>query len=140
MWHLWIVSFSSSVYLRFYAKLSDCTTKRSLWNRTNLNVLKIKIKFPSHMVYKRTHTSRQLFSMSDRTISSLFTLPIEFVNRILDHLSDFNILCSMRNVCTRINAIVDIYHRYQVNFFFISNYLQNIIYSHYISYLDNVLF
>lgn len=46
---------------------------------------------------------------------SLHTLPIELVYRVLDNLDDFSLLCSLRNVCTRINAIVDSYSRYQVN-------------------------
>jgi hypothetical protein len=54
--------------------------------------------------------------MSDKIISSLLTLPIELVYRIFDHLNDETIICSMRNVCARVNLIVDSYHRYQVNF------------------------
>jgi hypothetical protein len=57
--------------------------------------------------------------MSAETILSLHTLPVELAYRILDHLDDFIILCSMRNVCKRINTIVDSYHRYQVNYFYI---------------------
>ena len=59
--------------------------------------------------------------MSDKFIPSLHTLPVELVYRILDHLNDFSMLCSVRNVCTRINTIVDSYYRYQVNFVSISN-------------------
>ncbi len=54
--------------------------------------------------------------MSDKIKFSLHTLPVELVYRILDHLHEITILCSMRNVCTRINAITDSYHRYQVNY------------------------
>ena len=46
----------------------------------------------------------------------LHELPIEFVYRILDHLDQFHILCSMRNVSLRLNKILDTYPRYQVNF------------------------
>jgi hypothetical protein len=60
--------------------------------------------------------------MSNKVILSLHTLPVELVYRILDHLDEFTFLCSMRNVCMRINAIVDNYHRYQVKFSFISIY------------------
>ncbi len=56
--------------------------------------------------------------MSNKITLSLITLPVELVYRILDKLDDFTIFCSMQNVCTRINAIVNTYHRYQVNFFF----------------------
>jgi hypothetical protein len=55
--------------------------------------------------------------MSNKTKPSLITLPVELVYRILDKLDNFTILCSMLNVCTRINAIVNTYHRYQVNIF-----------------------
>jgi hypothetical protein len=55
--------------------------------------------------------------MSNNFIPSLLALPVELVYRILDHLDEFNILSSMRNVCVRMNAIVDSYHRYQVGFF-----------------------
>jgi hypothetical protein len=55
--------------------------------------------------------------MTEKSILSLHTLPVEVVYRILDHLNKFNILWSMRNVCTRINTIVDTYQRYQVRFF-----------------------
>ena len=60
--------------------------------------------------------------MSDKCVSNLHTLPVELVNRILDHLNNQDILWSMENVCTRINAIVQIYLPYQVNFFLNENY------------------
>ncbi|CAF1486122.1 unnamed protein product [Adineta ricciae] len=44
---------------------------------------------------------------------SLITLPAEFVYRILDQLSDFDLFCSMQNVCYRLNQILNTYHRYQ---------------------------
>lgn len=71
------------------------------------------------------HTFQQFSSMSDKIIPSLHTLPVEFVYKILDELDDFTILCSMQNVCKRLNEIVHTYHRYQVNFSFIpmSNFL-----------------
>ncbi|CAF3439819.1 unnamed protein product, partial [Rotaria sp. Silwood2] len=51
--------------------------------------------------------------MSDKVLPSLLALPVELVYRILDKLDEFTILCSVRNVCTRLNAITDTYHRYQ---------------------------
>jgi hypothetical protein len=45
---------------------------------------------------------------------SLHTLPIEMLYRILDNLDNRTILLSCRNVCTRLNNIIDVYHRYQV--------------------------
>ena len=46
---------------------------------------------------------------------SLITLPIELVYRTLDHLDPVEILLSMRDVCTRLNAITSTYQPYQVN-------------------------
>ncbi len=57
--------------------------------------------------------------MSNKTISFL-TLPVELVYHILDNLDGEAIFLSFRNVCTRFNTIIDIYHRHQVNFSFIS--------------------
>jgi hypothetical protein len=53
--------------------------------------------------------------MADPVTPSLLTLPVELVYRILDKLDVFTILCSMRDVCTHINTIIDTYHRYKVN-------------------------
>ena len=58
---------------------------------------------------------QQPSTMTDKTKPSLATLPVELFYRILDHLSDYNILCSIQNVSTRINTIISIYYRYQVN-------------------------
>jgi hypothetical protein len=75
---------------------------------------------------------------------SLHTLPVELVYRILDYLNEFDIICSMQNVCVRINLVVDSYYRHQVKFFI---YLivrfslsSKSIYSCHISYFCNVFF
>ncbi len=47
-------------------------------------------------------------------MSNLLQLPVELLYRILDNLDELTILLSMRNVCIRLNAITDTYHRYQV--------------------------
>jgi hypothetical protein len=47
--------------------------------------------------------------------TSLQTLPIEIIYRILDHLSDNELFMSISNVCQRLNMIIDSYNRYQVN-------------------------
>ncbi len=47
-------------------------------------------------------------------MSSLSTLPVEIVYRILDNFDELTILCSMRDVCTRLNLIIDAYQRYKV--------------------------
>jgi hypothetical protein len=57
--------------------------------------------------------------MSGKFAPSLITLPVEFVYRILDQLDELTILISFRDVCTRLNEIIDTYTRYQVNFIFI---------------------
>ncbi|CAF4614576.1 unnamed protein product, partial [Rotaria sp. Silwood2] len=43
---------------------------------------------------------------------SMLTIPANLVHRILDHLDDFTILCSVRNVCTGLNVITEAYHRF----------------------------
>ena len=54
--------------------------------------------------------------MSTKVTSSLITLPVELIYRILDHLKVVTIFLSCRNVCTRLNTIIDTDQRYQVNF------------------------
>ena len=54
--------------------------------------------------------------MSENVSLSLVTLPVELVYRILDHLDNFSILVSARNICTRLNTIIDSYYPYQVKF------------------------
>jgi hypothetical protein len=50
---------------------------------------------------------------------SLHTLPVEVVYRILDNLDEQIILFSFYNVCTRLDIIIDTYHRYEIIFGFI---------------------
>lgn len=52
--------------------------------------------------------------MPAKASASFLELPIEFVYRILDYVDDFTILCSVRDVCTRLNNITDTYNRYKV--------------------------
>ena len=56
--------------------------------------------------------------MSNTNTHSLHTLPVELVYRVLDKLSLYEIVCSMLNVCTRLNAIVNSYHRDEVSFIY----------------------
>ncbi|CAF5227457.1 unnamed protein product, partial [Rotaria magnacalcarata] len=51
--------------------------------------------------------------MSRNIPSNLLELPIELVYRVMDCLDKFTIVFSMRNVCMRLNAIIDTYNRYQ---------------------------
>ena len=53
--------------------------------------------------------------MSFSSNPSLLTLPIELVYRVLDHLNPSDILLSVRDVCTRLDAISDTYYPYQVS-------------------------
>jgi hypothetical protein len=52
--------------------------------------------------------------MSNKIIPSLINLPVELIYRILDNLEPFDILVSVRDVCTRLNTITETYHRYKV--------------------------
>ena len=54
--------------------------------------------------------------MSQNTTSSLLTLPVELIFRILDHLDFLNILTSVRGSCGRLNTITDAYYPYQVKY------------------------
>ena len=67
-------------------------------------------------IKKHIHRRRLSKHMSDQHSMSLSTLPIELVYRILDHLTQYNILISTFNVCTRWNSIIDTYQPYQVTF------------------------
>lgn len=49
---------------------------------------------------------------------SLHTLPIELVYCILDNLDEKSVCLSIRNVCQRLDIIVDTYRPYQVSFHF----------------------
>ncbi len=69
-----------------------------------------------YILSKETFWFTKKSLMSDNVILSLLTLPVELVYRILDNLDEVTILLSFRNVCTRLNIIVDTYYRYQVNF------------------------
>ena len=54
-----------------------------------------------------------LKEMSDQSSSSLSTLPIELVYRILKHLTPYYTLVSAYSVCRRWNSIIDTYQPYQ---------------------------
>lgn len=59
--------------------------------------------------------SKQQKLMSDKATLSLHKLPVELVYCILDNLNPLTILLSVRNVCKRLNAIIDTYTPYKVN-------------------------
>ena len=70
----------------------------------------------SNSIKKQIHHRRLSKHMSDQHSMPLSTLPVELVYRILDHLTQYNILISAFNVCTRWNSIIDTYQPYQVTF------------------------
>ncbi|CAM4800671.1 unnamed protein product [Rotaria magnacalcarata] len=51
--------------------------------------------------------------MCERARASFLTLPIELVYRILDKLDILTLIFSTRNVCSRLNKIIDTYYQYQ---------------------------
>jgi hypothetical protein len=104
---------TNTTYLPLFAHISNCTIiSNIIYKITNITSFKRRRK-------KKILTNarvEQILFMSDKINLSLHTLQVELVYRILDNLHVLTILCSMRNVCTRINAITDSYHRYQVFF------------------------
>lgn len=52
--------------------------------------------------------------MSEEFRTSILALPILLIYRILDNLDEFNLVCSMWNVCTRFNAVMETYPRWEV--------------------------
>jgi hypothetical protein len=52
--------------------------------------------------------------MASKMTPSLHQLPVELVYSILDNLDEKSIFLSSRNVCTRLNNVIDQYPRYQV--------------------------
>jgi hypothetical protein len=54
--------------------------------------------------------------MSNEQARSFLTLPVDIVYRILDNLDQLEILLSVQDVCTRLNAIIESYHQYKVEF------------------------
>ena len=44
---------------------------------------------------------------------SLHTLPVEIIYVIMDKMDESNILLSLRNVCERLNSVIDSYKRYE---------------------------
>ena len=70
-----------------------------------------------HIVHDAVEYDNDSCTMADadQMALSLHLLPIELVHRILDHLDQVDILVSMRNVCTRLNDVIDIYDPYEVN-------------------------
>lgn len=54
--------------------------------------------------------------MTNNVRTYLMELPIDLIYRILDNMDKFTLLCSVRDVNTRLNTIIDTYTRYWVKF------------------------
>jgi hypothetical protein len=90
-----------------------------------------------YLFHQKTHYNIQKqISVSINMASSLLTLPVELVYRILDNLDNKTIFLSFINVCTRLNTIINTYHRYQVNY----HYLQTILMLDLIRKSSSILF
>lgn len=59
----------------------------------------------------------------------LLNLPIYIIYRILDHLDELTILCSVFNVSTKLNNIINTYNRYEVKLVLYSTSKKQIIVS-----------
>ena len=74
-----------------------------------------KSKFQETIISTECNVDNQAKRMSHQGSASLLTLPIELIHMIFDKLSDFTIICSLCQVCTRLNMVMDAYPRYQVS-------------------------
>ena len=83
---------------------------------TYLNSHRLDVRM--HFV-KNTEQWSNLDDMFHNNTPSLLNLPIELIYRILDHMQPLDLLLSVREVCSRLNAITDTYYPYQVNFTFL---------------------
>ncbi len=67
--------------------------------------------------------------MFNSSTLSLATLPVDIIYRILDHIDVQDIYMSARNICQRLDNIIDTYKRYQVDStrqtFMFSEFLSN---------------
>jgi hypothetical protein len=105
-----------SVILGRKEKSGDCTVNTTCVNVTRQSAKNtLTYSFNENKISK-VRKSKEFLSMVDKTIPSLLTLPVELVYRILDQVSNVTLFCSMLNVCTRLDAIIENYHRYQVYF------------------------
>jgi hypothetical protein len=102
-------------------KNKNCTiithTGEILSINTSIRVfIKEKKYFNTH-TFERNNNSIKTIFMSGKATISFLTLPVEIIYRILDNLNELSLLISARDVCTRLNTIIDSYHPYKVNLF-----------------------
>jgi len=81
-----------------------------------------------NIIFDKIH-QKQKIAMSDKNILYLNALPIELVYRIFDKLDVLTILLSLRDVCIRLNIILDTYHRYKVKKSFLNTKRNFLIHS-----------
>jgi hypothetical protein len=117
----------SDLYLRFENFLHRYVEDQSFRLSAKVHEKIIRCKTDSrvsqstHIQVQHTFISKKTTSTSNNMALSLHTLPVELIYRILDKLDDLTLFVACRNVCTRLNTIIDTYHRYQVIFGFIMN-------------------
>ncbi|CAF4871098.1 unnamed protein product [Rotaria socialis] len=90
-------------FILIYKDIRQQTT-----NSIDMNKRKFQETFVS-----TEYDDNQTKIMTHQDSASLLTLPVELIHMIFDNLSDFTIICSLRQVCTRLNSIMDAYPGYQ---------------------------
>ncbi len=95
-----------------------------------INKLVEKEKKHRHYINCNKHLVCLFSSTSVKMTSSFLRLPVELVYRIINNMNDGTMVCSMQNVCTRLNPILNSYYRYKVRYRFMSmfhfHYLRSI--------------
>ena len=110
--------------MRFYGKISkqtDADKDASKWTKRIFTDCDIVTCFRHQWLIcwsASLHNQSYMKSTSRERmfIPSLVTIPVDLVYRIFDYLDEVALLCSVRDVCRRMNRIVDSYSPYQVIF------------------------
>ncbi|CAM4758700.1 unnamed protein product [Rotaria magnacalcarata] len=71
-----------------------------------------KSSFIIHSLQQDSIREAAIFMANE--ITPFLALPIELIYLLLNHLDDFTTICSVRDVCTRLNMIIDTCGRYQM--------------------------
>ena len=75
----------------------------------------VKTKYTSQSEQHNFGRSNKQSMMSRTDSATLSNLPVEIIHRIFDILDGTTVLLSVRNVCRRLRATVDTYHRYELD-------------------------
>ena len=105
-----LITFSLAFCKQVIAQLWRILIKHHQQTHAHRYKKKKKKKFHSTFILTKYTVRNKIIFMS-----SLLTLPVELVYRILDNLNDRSLFTSVRNVCTRLDLIIDTYHRYRVS-------------------------